>query len=37
MAHLETPHCKRLREETNDMKSRKLIDMVPIILGAKSE
>jgi quinol monooxygenase YgiN len=36
--HLETPHFKRFREETNDIvKSRKLIDTVPIILGAKAK
>jgi len=38
MAHLETPHFRRFREETNDIvKSRKLIDAVPIILGAKAK
>jgi quinol monooxygenase YgiN len=37
-AHLETPHFKRFREQTNDfVKSRKLIDMMPIILGAKAK
>jgi quinol monooxygenase YgiN len=37
-AHLDTPHFKRFREETNDIvKSRKLIDTVPIILGAKTK
>ena len=37
-AHLETPHFKRFREETNDIvKSRKLIDTVPIILVAKAK
>jgi quinol monooxygenase YgiN len=37
-AHLDTPHFKRFREETNDIvKSRKLIDTVPIILGAKAK
>ena len=36
--HLETPHFKRFREETNDIvKSRKLIDTMPIILGAKAK
>jgi len=35
-AHLETPHFKRFREETNDIvKSRKLIHTMPIILAAK--
>jgi hypothetical protein len=35
---LETPHFKHFREETNDIvKSRKLIDTVPIILGAKAK
>jgi len=38
MAHLETPHFKHFREETNDIvKSRKLIDTVPIILAAKAK
>jgi quinol monooxygenase YgiN len=37
-AHLETPHFKRFREATNDIvKSRKLVDTVPIILGAKAK
>ena len=37
-AHLDTPHFKRFREETNDIvKSRKLIDAVPIILGTKAK
>ena len=37
-AHLVTPHFKRFREETNDIvKSRRLIDTVPIILGAKAK
>jgi len=37
-SHLETPHFKRFREETNDIvKSRKLIDTVPIILAAKAK
>jgi quinol monooxygenase YgiN len=36
-AHLETPHFKKFRETTKGIvKSRKLIDTVPIILGAKS-
>ena len=38
MAHLETSHFKHFREETNDIvKSRKLIDTVPIILAAKAK
>ena len=37
-AHLETPHFKRFREETDDIvKSRKLIDAVPITLAAKTK
>ena len=37
-AHLETPHFKRFRSTTEKMvRSRKLIDAVPIILGAKSK
>jgi quinol monooxygenase YgiN len=36
--HLDTPHFKRFREETNDIvKSRKLIDTVPIILADKAK
>ena len=35
-AHLETPHFQKLRAATENMvKSRKLLDAVPIILGAK--
>jgi len=37
-AHLGMPHFKRFREETNDIvKSRKLIDTVPIILATKTK
>jgi quinol monooxygenase YgiN len=37
-AHLETPHFKKFRESTNEIvKSRKLIDTVPIMLGAKAK
>jgi quinol monooxygenase YgiN len=37
-AHLETPHFKRFREATNDIvKSRKLIDTMPIILAVKAK
>jgi quinol monooxygenase YgiN len=35
-AHLETPHFKKFRATTEKMvKSRKLADVVPIMLGAK--
>ena len=35
-AHLETPHFKKFRATTDNMvKSRKLIDTVPILLAAK--
>ena len=35
-AHLEAPHFKKFRAATEKMvKSRKLIDTVPIMLGAK--
>ena len=35
-AHIETPHFKKYKAETQDMvKSLKLVDTVPIILGAK--
>jgi len=35
-AHLETPHFKKYKAATQDMvKSLKLIDTVPIMLGAK--
>jgi hypothetical protein len=38
MAHLETPHFKKFRAVTDDIvKSRKLIDTVPIVLGARAE
>ncbi|MCC6776407.1 MAG: hypothetical protein IT537_07180 [Hyphomicrobiales bacterium] len=36
-AHLETPHFKKFRADTEAIvTSRTLIDAVPIILGAKS-
>ena len=36
--HLETPHFKKFRETTKDMvRSRKLIDADPIVLGAKAK
>jgi quinol monooxygenase YgiN len=35
--HLETPHFKKFRATTDKMvKSRKLLDTVPIVLGAKA-
>ena len=35
-AHSETPHFQKFRATTENMvKSRKLLDAVPIILGAK--
>jgi hypothetical protein len=38
MAHLETPYFKKFRVATNDIvKSRKLIDAAPIVLGAKAK
>ena len=37
-AHLETPHFKKFRATTDKMvKSRKLVDAVPIMLGAKAK
>ncbi|HKU96865.1 MAG TPA: putative quinol monooxygenase [Vineibacter sp.] len=37
-AHLETPHFKKYKAATQDMvKSLKLIDTVPILLGAKGK
>ena len=37
-AHLETPHFKKFRAATDKMvKSRKLVDAVPIMLGAKAK
>jgi quinol monooxygenase YgiN len=37
-AHLETPHFIKFRDATQEMvKSRKLIDTVPIILGTKAK
>ena len=37
-AHIETPHFKKYKAETQDMvKSLKLVDMVPIVLGAKAK
>ena len=36
-AHLETPHFKKFRATTDKMvMSRKLLDAVPIVLGAKA-
>jgi quinol monooxygenase YgiN len=36
--HLETPHFKKFRATTENMvKSRKLVDTVPIVLGAKAK
>ena len=36
--HLETPHFQKFRATTEKMvKSRKLLDAIPIILGAKSK
>jgi quinol monooxygenase YgiN len=35
--HLETPHFRKFRDVTEQMvKSRKLLDAVPIVLGAKA-
>ena len=37
-AHIETPHFKKYKAETQDMvKSLKLVDMVPIVLGGKAK
>ena len=37
-AHIETPHFKKYKAETQDMvKSLKLVDTVPIVLGAKAK
>lgn len=37
-AHLETPHFKKFRAATEKMiSSRKLLDTVPIVLGAKAK
>lgn len=37
-AHLETPHFKKFRATTDKMvKSRKLVDAIPILLGAKAK
>ena len=37
-AHLETPHFKKFRATTDKMvKSRKLVDAVPILLAAKAK
>jgi quinol monooxygenase YgiN len=37
-AHIETPHFKKYKADTQDMvKSLKLVDTVPIILGAKAK
>lgn len=37
-AHIETAHFKKYKAETQDMvKSLKLVDTVPIILGAKAK
>ena len=37
-AHLETPHFKKYKADTLDMvKSLKLVDTVPIVLGAKTK
>jgi quinol monooxygenase YgiN len=34
--HLETPHFRKFRDATEKMvKSRRLLDAVPIVLGAK--
>ncbi|MEP6839604.1 MAG: putative quinol monooxygenase [Bradyrhizobium sp.] len=36
-AHLETPHFRKFRAATESMvRSRRLIDAVPIVLGAKA-
>jgi quinol monooxygenase YgiN len=36
--HLETPHFKKFRATTDKMVlSRKLLDAVPIVLGAKAQ
>ena len=37
-AHVETPHFKKYKADTQDMvKSLKLVDTVPIVLGAKAK
>ena len=37
-AHIETPHFRKYKADTQDMvKSLKLVDTVPIILGAKAK
>jgi quinol monooxygenase YgiN len=37
-AHLETPHFKKYKADTEEMvKSLKLVDTVPIMLGAKAK
>ena len=37
-AHIETPHFKKYKADTQDMvKSLKLVDTVPIVLGAKAK
>ena len=37
-AHLETPHFKKYKADTQQMvKSLKLVDTVPIMLGAKAK
>jgi quinol monooxygenase YgiN len=37
-AHLETPHFKKYKADTQEMvKSLKLVDTVPIMLGAKAK
>ena len=37
-AHIETPHFRKYKAETQDMvKSLKLVDMVPIVLGVKAK
>ena len=36
--HIETPHFKKYKSDTQDMvKSLKLVDTVPIVLGAKTK
>ena len=37
-AHIETPHFKKYKADTQDMvKSLKLVDTVPIVLGTKAK
>jgi quinol monooxygenase YgiN len=37
-AHIETPHFKKYKSDTQDMvKSLKLVDTVPIVLGGKAK